>query len=100
MANLIRSAKSGSQWSQDELRAYNIQIVPANVENFFGLPNLPYPPPVSPAILAHQRYPAAGLPNNDDRQFFYHMQASMGDSSLESSVDTFAIFILKMFGYN
>ena len=36
MANLIRSAKSGSDWSTNELLAYNITVQRQDVVNFFG----------------------------------------------------------------
>ena len=36
MANLIRSAKSGNDWSTNELPAYNIAVQHQDVLNFFG----------------------------------------------------------------
>lgn len=36
MANLIRSAKSGNDWTQNELRAYNIQVVDQSFVEFFN----------------------------------------------------------------
>ena len=36
MANLIRSAKSGSDWSTNEFLAYNITVQRQDVINFFG----------------------------------------------------------------
>jgi len=40
MANLLRTAKSGSDWTRAELDAYNIAIVPQTKAEFFGpLPN-------------------------------------------------------------
>ena len=36
MANIIRSAKPGSQWSNNELSAYNITIQTQSVIDFFG----------------------------------------------------------------
>lgn len=43
MDSLIRSAKSGNDWTKDDLRAYNIQIQYEDVATFFGNPNLPLP---------------------------------------------------------
>ncbi|KAG8221628.1 hypothetical protein J3R82DRAFT_1906 [Butyriboletus roseoflavus] len=43
MANLIRSAKSGSDWTQHELRAYNIQMVEQSLVEFFNQNQLPRP---------------------------------------------------------
>ncbi|KAF8969914.1 hypothetical protein BDZ97DRAFT_1596519, partial [Flammula alnicola] len=50
MANIIRSAKSGSDWTMNELLAYNIHVVDEDVATFFGHPNLPAPT-VDPIIL-------------------------------------------------
>ena len=98
MANIIRSPKHGSDWTENELRAYNIEVVPENVATFFGNPNLP-PPTVSPAILAHETYPAAGLPT-DDRLFFNLLEDAMTiPSGEESAVDDFAAHLLRLLGY-
>ena len=65
MATLIQSVKSGSDWGQNELRAYNIQVVNEDLITFFGTGQLP-PPTVHTVVLANESYPAAGLPNNKD----------------------------------
>lgn len=44
--NKIRSAKSGSDWTQNELEAYNIQVVEQSFGEFFNQNELP---PASPA---------------------------------------------------
>ena len=36
MVDIIRSAKSGSDWTRNELLAYNIKVVPRPPEQFFG----------------------------------------------------------------
>jgi hypothetical protein len=98
MANLIRSVKPGSDWTDNELRAYNIEVVPESVATFFGNSNLP-PPTIGPAILAHQTYPAAGLPT-DERLFFYLLEeAMMFPPGEESAVDDFAAHLLLLLGY-
>ncbi len=51
MANMIRSAKSGNEWTMNELNAYNIQITFQDAATFFGAVPLP-PPAVSEDILA------------------------------------------------
>ena len=43
MANLIRTAKSSSDWTAYELKAYNIEIVPQDKAQFFGAADLPDP---------------------------------------------------------
>jgi hypothetical protein len=46
MANLIRSAKSGNKWTENELRAYNVAINFQNTRSFFG--DAPLPDPSGP----------------------------------------------------
>ena len=46
MANLIRFAKSGSDWTTNELAAYNISIIEQDQDAFFGGPLLPFTGPV------------------------------------------------------
>jgi len=43
MANLLRTAKSGSDWTRAELDAYNIAIVPQTKAEFFGTNDFPDP---------------------------------------------------------
>ena len=69
MADIVRSAKSGSDWTRNELRAFNIQTVMDNVATFFGNPKLP-PPPTRQAILVNKHYLTDGLPDKEDRIFF------------------------------
>ncbi|KAJ3903503.1 hypothetical protein F5879DRAFT_786368, partial [Lentinula edodes] len=41
--SLIRSAKSGSDWTQNEFRAYNITVQLQDAAIFFGVDPLPQP---------------------------------------------------------
>jgi hypothetical protein len=43
MANIIRSAKSGSDWTSNDLIAYNISIESQDSATFFEVPALPDP---------------------------------------------------------
>ena len=38
MAHLIRSAKSGSDWTTNELLAYNIRVSSQTPHSFYGIP--------------------------------------------------------------
>lgn len=91
MANLIRRAKPASAWNKNDLRAYNIQVVPETVATFFGNTNLP-PSLMSPANLAHEVYPDTGLLTNDEL-FSVFMDYAMtwpgGDARDGASVDDF-----------
>ena len=77
MANIIRSAKSGSDWLANELVAYNITVQRQGVAIFFGRelgsihhldPNL-LPPPILPLPIS-LRIPIAFLPTST----WHHMQ--------------------------
>jgi len=99
MANLIQSAKPGSKWTTKELLNYNIEVVPETVATFFGNANLP-PSTISPTILAHEVYPAVGLPR-DDRLFFHFLEDAMILSpGEESAVADFAVHLLRLLGYD
>ncbi|KAF8332396.1 uncharacterized protein EI90DRAFT_2885864, partial [Cantharellus anzutake] len=50
MANLIRSAKSGSDWTRNELAAYHIECHREEPLAFFGVQALPQPL-VDPELL-------------------------------------------------
>jgi hypothetical protein len=42
-AKTFRSPKSGSDWTQQDLKAFNISIRFENAETFFQMPTLPEP---------------------------------------------------------
>lgn len=50
MANLIRTAKSGTDWTIIDLEAYNIVMKLEDAHTFFGLDELP-PPSVDQELL-------------------------------------------------
>ena len=43
MSQLIRSAKSASDWTMNELGAYNITVIYQDAATFFERPDLPQP---------------------------------------------------------
>ena len=100
MAHITRAAKSGPDWTWNELGAYNIRIVTDNVATFFGNPDLPQPS-VRQAILINEHYPIDGLPDKDDRLFFDLMEhAMLTIPEQESTVDDFMAHLLKLLGYD
>ena len=100
MATLIRSTKSGSEWTKNELRAYNITVTPQNVATFFGNPILPQPS-VHQIILDNTEYPHDGIADKDDRNFFFYMEEAMSiPPGEESAVDDFAAHLLALLGYD
>jgi len=50
MANLLRTAKSGSNWTTAELDAYNITVIPQTKADFFGTNDFPADP-TEPSML-------------------------------------------------
>ena len=99
MANIIRSAKSGSDWGLNELVGFNISIVDQDAATFFGHPNLPELPHISPVILENVRSPGADRISKADHHFFGYMEDAMIPES-ESLVDDFAVFLLQMMDYD
>ncbi|KIM79919.1 hypothetical protein PILCRDRAFT_823099 [Piloderma croceum F 1598] len=99
MANLVRSAKSGSSWGMNELIAFNIEVIDVNAQTFFGNAILPQLT-LSPVILDNLEEPAGPL-HKADMDFFAYMEDAMiippGEESL---VDDFAAFVLKMMRYD
>lgn len=95
MANFIRSAKSGSEWTADELVAYNITVESVDAEAFFGQTALP-PATVSPLILDSLDMPLDA--NRSERDFFKYMEDAM--ISEESHVDDFAVILLRLADYD
>ena len=98
MASLLRSAKSGSDWSDNELFAFNIRVANATIPAFFNITELP-PPTVSATILNNMDKPDGPL-MKDDRLFFQYMKLAEKSRSPESRVDDFAAFILRILNYD
>jgi hypothetical protein len=72
MANLIRIAKSGSEWTGNELLAFNIRVANANTASFFNTTQLP-PAHVSDTILDNIHTPGGQL-QKEDRLFFRYLE--------------------------
>ena len=98
MANLIRTAKSGSDWTGNELLAFNIRVENANTAAFFNRPQLP-PVDVSDMILDNTEKPDGPL-QKDDRLFFRYLGLVEKPKSPESHVNDFAAFILRILNYD
>ncbi|KJA20071.1 hypothetical protein HYPSUDRAFT_68851 [Hypholoma sublateritium FD-334 SS-4] len=100
MANLTRSAKSGSAWTPNDLRAFNIQVIREDTESFFGMANLPKPKNISPVIWNNVAAPAGKLSKTDKLFFAYVEDAMRICPGEESLVNDFAGFLLGMLGYD
>ena len=97
MANIIRCAKSGSDWTSNELLAYNINVVVEDAQTFFQMPNLPAPN-VDPKVLTADHYTNAA---NDNAYYFLHGLdlATTPIPAQESAVDDFAMILFRELGY-
>jgi hypothetical protein len=97
MANLIRNAKSGSDWTINKLDAYNISIVQQDAAAFFGRADLPLPPS-HPDLL--NKLTTEGKMDEESWQIIQYMDLAMDSRpGEESSVDDFAMHLLRTMGY-
>lgn len=96
MANLIRSAKSGSDWTVNELDSYNIHLKQQEALEFFGLPALP-DPVVDQELLQHLE--ADDMQQDRNAELINLLDLAMVSSTGETAVDDFAVELLKLTGY-
>jgi len=97
MANLLRSAKSGSDWGPSELHAYNIVVEFQNAATFFGLNPLPQPA-VAAEVL--NNISADDMVNDANYKLLRYMDLAMDPvPAEESAVDDFAVHLLSLLGY-
>lgn len=97
MANAIRSAKSGSDWTANELLAYNIAVSPVAPQDFFPVPDPPLNH-IDPAILTAP--PGATDPAISDpaSEYLGYLELA-ANATQESFIDTFAAETLKLLGF-
>ncbi|KAL6306109.1 hypothetical protein BKA93DRAFT_841742 [Sparassis latifolia] len=97
MANITRSAKSGIDWTQNELQAYHIQVVEQDAIAFLGVPALPL------SSVPQEVLTTASVDDMaDDRNFTLvsYMELAMNPKpAQESAVIDFARHLLEMLGY-
>jgi hypothetical protein len=97
MANYIRKAKSGSDWTRNELEAYNIAVDYQDSATFFGTHDLPQPA-IHPAFLMATDPDEA---TDDDIYAVLRLMdlASARTSEQDSAVKDFAVLLLGASGY-
>ena len=100
MANLIRSAKSGSDWTTNDLLAYNIRVSPQSPDKFYDqpLPTVGSLSSLDPNLLSGT-LGTQGLSDETYRLLQYVDLASRANSGQESAIDDFAREILRTLGY-
>lgn len=97
MTELIRSAKSGSDWTKNDLLSYNIKVTSFSPEEFYGEP-LPSLSDIDP-YLVDGTLDTQGLSDETYRLLQYLDLASKANSGQESAIDDFAREILRVLGY-
>ena len=97
MANLLRTAKSGSDWSEAELHAYNIVVELQDAATFFGVDPLPQPA-VADELL--NIYVADDMTLDANYKLLRYMDLAMNPvPTQESAVNDFAVHLLTLLGY-
>ena len=92
MANLIRSAKSGSDWTLSDLDSYNIELHRENHLAFFGVQALP-PPQVDPELMNTTE--ADDMVQDRNAELINLLDLAM----TQCAVDDFVVELFKALGY-
>jgi hypothetical protein len=100
MANLIRSAKSGSDWTMNDLLSYNIRVSSQSPDRFYGapLPTVSGLSSLNPHLLSGT-LSTAGLSDETYRLLQYLDLATRANAGQEPAIDDFAREILRVLGY-
>ncbi|KAF5342904.1 hypothetical protein D9758_015393 [Tetrapyrgos nigripes] len=96
MADLIRTAKSGSDWTRNELQAYNIQLQREHPLAFFGVQALPEPNVDAELI---QTIDAPAMHRDENAELITLLDLAMAHRSGECAVDDFAVQLFRTMGY-
>jgi hypothetical protein len=100
MANLLRSAKSGSDWTTNELLAYNIHIHRQEALEFFGRELGPIDH-FDPNLLSSADPTIAVDFTKDTYRFLVYLDlASRANAGQESAIDDLAKSILEVTGFD
>ena len=100
MPNMLRFAKSSSDWTDNELCAYNITVVPQTKEQFFGSAELlrPTNPPIVGFMEVENR---GGAEDPETRKLLHYLDLALDPKvGQESAVGNFASKLLEKLGYD
>ena len=64
MANLLRNAKSSSDWTSNDLKAYNIEVVQRGEREFFGSTADALPSGLDKCLLTYEFMCSKDVPDN------------------------------------
>jgi hypothetical protein len=98
MANLIRSAKSGSDWGRNELLAYHITVDPIPPQEFFRQEADPPLTGLDPALLNSPLDLDDANMSDDTYRFLAYLDFAT-NTSQETAVDDFARELLRVVGF-
>ena len=98
MDSLIHSAKSGNDWTEKDLRAYNIQINCEDVATFFGDPDLPLPDVDEEILTTLEEKDMLSTPNARLIRLLDRAMVPAPDRE-ESAVRDFASQLFVILGY-
>ncbi|KAI0306081.1 hypothetical protein B0F90DRAFT_1695882 [Multifurca ochricompacta] len=96
MANIVRSAKSGSDWTRTELDSYHITIHQVDHLLFFGLQELPQPV-IDQELL--NILDADTMQQDRNAELIGLLDLAMIPDKGETAVDDFAVELFKVLGY-
>ncbi|KAJ7759358.1 hypothetical protein DFH07DRAFT_817345 [Mycena maculata] len=84
MANIIRNAKSGSAWTENDLDAYRIRIEYQDAATFSQIPGPGLPPPVvrHPAVLT---LPGPAAATDEDA---YHFLRGLDEAMVPADAES------------
>lgn len=107
MANLIRSAKSGSDWSNNDLKSYNITISSLTPNEFFPTSDLSLNH-IDPAILNSRPDDASPALSDSAAQYLGYLdfacratqQCFIDDFAQQCFIDDFVAETLKLLGFD
>ena len=99
MAKFIRSAKSGSDWTDAELLAYNISIIPTSPGVFFQSSTDPSLDHLDPAILTSPINADDPNLSNAAADYLGYLDLAT-NATQESAIDDFAAATLRLLGFN
>jgi len=93
MANIIRSARSGNDWTLNELDSYNISINQVDTLPFFGMQELPKPSELLGVLEA------GAMQQDRHAELITYLDLAMIPEKGETAVDDFAVGLFKSLGY-
>ncbi|KAF8901339.1 hypothetical protein CPB84DRAFT_1777593 [Gymnopilus junonius] len=97
MANLTRTAKSGDEWTANDLAAYNIQIVSQDAAKFFGHATIPLP---RHNLDLFEKKTSDEMESEDSYQVARYMELAMAPvPEEESAVVDYIMQVLHAMGY-